>query len=483
MESLGIRFLIRTGALTATLAFMLSHSVAMADAVGGTEINVPGSGATVTEEVLEILRQSGTISESKYEELSKRAKAEDAADAKPKKDPDGWTVRWKNGTRIESNDGNFKIKFGGRLMLDFAQIWADNSLERAVNPRTGSGVEVRRARLFVSGTLYDRFIFRVNYGFANAGTGEVDMKDLYMGLTKLGPLGTVRIGHMKEDFSLEEMTSSKYIVFLERALPSVFNPVRNTGISAYNDFLDGRIRYAIGGFHETNKSGFGFENTPGPTTYHLTGRLTGLPLWINDGKTFIHLGIDYSHQFTKKGGKNLRYEQRPESHLASHYVDTDSIGVNNIDAIDLFTAEAAFGWNSLSAQAEYQSSLVTRSNAKDVYFWGAYGQVSWFATGERRRYDRKYANFSRPKVKKGFNPAKGKWGAWELAARVSYLDLNDGSGGVRGGELLDITGGVNWYLWSNVRVMANYVHSILMDAPGNGSGNGNLFEMRFQVDF
>ena len=140
---------------------MLSHSVAMADAVGGTEINVPGSGATVTEEVLEILRQSGTISESKYEELSRRAKAEDAADAKPKKDPDGWTVRWKNGTRIESNDGDFKIKFGGRLMLDFAQIWADNSLERAVNPATGSGVEVRRARLFVSGTLYDRFIFRV----------------------------------------------------------------------------------------------------------------------------------------------------------------------------------------------------------------------------------------------------------------------------------------------------------------------------------
>ena len=108
--------------------------------------------------------------------------------------------------------------------------------------------EMFLAPLFFAGTLYERFIFRVNFGFANTGDGSVEMKDLYLGLTKLGPAGTVRVGHMKEDFSLEEMTSSKYLVFMERALPSVFNPGRSTGLSAYNTFLEGRLRYALGGF-------------------------------------------------------------------------------------------------------------------------------------------------------------------------------------------------------------------------------------------
>jgi phosphate-selective porin OprO/OprP len=489
MKSLGIRTRTVKGALASFAALAMFTSVAAADAVAGKEIAVPGGGKTVTQEVLEILKRSGTISAAKYKELSRRLKAEEAS-SKTTANPDGWSVRWKNGTRVESNDGRFKIKFGGRLMLDFAQIWKDRDLEAAVPGNTGSGVEVRRARLYFSGTLYERFIFKVNLGFANVVDGTVEMKDLYLGLTKLGPVGTVRIGHMKEDFSLEEMTSSKYIVFMERALPSVFNPARNTGISAYNSFLAGRIRYAVGGFHETNSSGFGFPSddddpnyTAPLTTYHITARLTGLPLWLNKGETYIHLGADYSHQFVGNRDHYLRYRERPEAHLANRYVNTKKISANNIDAIDLFTGEFAFGWKSLSAQAEYQGSLVSRSGAaEDLYFWGVYGQVSWFATGERRSYNRKYGNFGRIKLKQNFDPAQGQWGAWELAARVSFLDLNEISRGVQGGELLDITGGVNWYLWPNVRIMANYVHSIMTDGE-NGEGNGDLFEMRFQVDF
>ena len=466
---------------------------------------------TVTEEVLEILKASGTISEQKYQELLERAQAEEAERAatakaaaeavqtskEPEgssadKDPKGWTVKWSNGTKLERNDGKFKLKFGGRAMLDFAQIWGDQSLRTSVddNGAFGSGVECRRCRLFAQGTLYDRFLFKFQVDFAGAGDGNpAELKDVYMGMTGLGPVGTVRIGNMKEDFSLEEMTSSKYIVFLERALPSVFNPVRNVGISGYNTFLDGRLRYALGGFHQTNDGAFGQKRNPGPTTYHITGRLTGLPYWADNGKKLIHLGIDYSHQFTGSGGTNaLDYAQDPEAHLAADYVDTGNIP--NVEAIDLFTGELAAGWNSLWAQAEWQGSLVQRrGNLEDLLFWGVYGQVSWFVTGEHRNYTPQYGNFGRTKLNNNFDPTAGTWGAFELAARVSYLDLNDRD--IRGGELLDITAGANWYLWPNVRVMANYVHSILrhgLPTPSGGllppgKGDGDLFEMRFQLDF
>jgi len=73
--------------------------------------------------------------------------------------------------------------------------------------------------------------------------------------------------------------------------------------------------------------------------------------------------------------------------------------------------------------------------------------------------------------KKGDGP-----GAWELAARLSYLNLNDD--GVDGGRLRDLTLGLNWYLNPNVRMMWNYV---LAD-PSDG-GDVSAFMWRFQIAF
>ncbi|MED5261589.1 MAG: porin [Myxococcota bacterium] len=463
---------------------------------------------SVTEEILEILKASGTISDAKYNELLERAEAEESAreeaaqaaaapaeiptDSSAKDDPTGWTVKWSNGTKIERNDGEYKLKFGGRVMLDMAQIWADRNLRQTLattnrdDNGTGFGVEIRRARIFAQGTLYKRFFFKASYEFGGTRNGgnAVEPKDIYMGMKKVGPLGTVRIGHMKEDFSLEEMTSSKYLVFMERGLPAVFNPVRNWGINAYNTFLDGRLRYALGGYRQTNESGFGFGGS-NTTSYHITGRLTGLPYWEDGGKKLIHLGLNYSHQFTSSGGATgLGYGERPEAHLALRYVNTGRLSAVPVDAVDLFTTEFAANWNSLAFQSEWQAALLDRRGADDVLLWGIYGQAGWFITGEHRNYSQKYANFGRTQLNSTFDPRAGTWGAFEIAARVSYLDLNDHD--IRGGRLFDVTAGVNWYLWPNVRIMANYIHSILMGRAAGaspGKGDGDLFQMRLQLDF
>ena len=82
----------------------------------------------------------------------------------------------------------------------------------------------------------------------------------------------------------------------------------------------------------------------------------------------------------------------------------------------------------------------------------------------------------RVKPKNNFDIQAGDWGAWQLAARYSYLDLTDE--GIRGGILSDITAGMNWYLFPNTRAMFNYVYAHL-----NGVGDTNIAEMRFQVTF
>jgi phosphate-selective porin OprO/OprP len=62
--------------------------------------------------------------------------------------------------------------------------------------------------------------------------------------------------------------------------------------------------------------------------------------------------------------------------------------------------------------------------------------------------------------------------------RLSNLDLNDAGAGVSGGELDDLTLGVNWYLDPTTRVMLNWVNADI-----RGLGEANALQARFQIDF
>lgn len=87
------------------------------------------------------------------------------------------------------------------------------------------------------------------------------------------------------------------------------------------------------------------------------------------------------------------------------------------------------------------------------------------------------------RLKKNFALGNGHWGAWELGVRYSILNLNDGE--IHGGEGRDLTGGLNWYLYPTLRVMLNYVYSIMKDRlnPSIDRGKLNIFQMRVQLAF
>ncbi|MEE8579977.1 MAG: porin, partial [Myxococcota bacterium] len=170
----------------------------------------------LAEELLEELCASGEIRETRCIELRAKPSYESNSRAAPAVGAAGaedWKVYWKDGLRIQRNDKLHSLKIGGRIMLDAAAIHQDNDVEAAIGGN-GTGVEFRRARLFVSGTLYERLIFKAQYDFAD---GEADFADVYMGLKGVPALGTVRVGHFKQPFGLEQLTSSKYIVFMERS--------------------------------------------------------------------------------------------------------------------------------------------------------------------------------------------------------------------------------------------------------------------------
>ena len=71
-------------------------------------------------------------------------------------------------------------------------------------------------------------------------------------------------------------------------------------------------------------------------------------------------------------------------------------------------------------------------------------------------------------------------GAWEVAARYSYIDLNDAN--IRGGIMQNATAGVNWYCNPYCKVVFNYIHSFVTDRSGVPS-EANAWGLRTQLDF
>ena len=83
-----------------------------------------------------------------------------------------------------------------------------------------------------------------------------------------------------------------------------------------------------------------------------------------------------------------------------------------------------------------------------------------------------------------FNPAAGDWGAFEIGARYSWIDLQDE--GMNGGEEQNVTAALNWYLFSNVMLRANYVYADVKDTGdvlSNASGDIHTFQARAQITF
>ena len=409
------------------------------------------------------LKEQLAEQKTKLEETQERlGKLEEMNKQEPGADPADFRVYWKQGLNLVTLDENFKLKIGGRLQTDWLFSSEDNAIKSDIGEQE-DGVEIRRARIYFSGLIYENVEYKLQLDFEG---GDADFKDAYLGLTDF-PLGTLRMGHFKEPFSLDELTSSKYITFLERALPNVFAPGRNMGFMLHNTCPDERMTTAIGVFRDTDDYGENVDDGG----YNITGRVTVLPIYENKGAQLLHLGAAYSY---RNPDDSIRYRQRPEAHLTDRFVDTGSFAGDQVDLVGL---EAALVDGPFSLQGEYMMADADRLSGSnsDVDFDGYYVQASYFLTGEHRRYKTTEGAFSRIKPKKNYSAAGGP-GAWELKARYSGLDLSDKD--ITGGELDNISAGLNWYLNPNTRIMWDYVH-----ADKDNIGEADMLMMRLQFDF
>lgn len=363
-------------------------------------------------------------------------------------------TKWDNGLKIESEDEQFKLKFGGRIMADYSLFNQNNDLDNAFNKlEITEALEIRRSRFFLSGSIYNNTAFKLQIDFTDK---KVSLKDVYIHLKNIPIVGNLQVGHFKEPLRLESLTTNKYITFIERAFPTDFTPERSNGIMIFNDFLNRRLSAQLGYFKPSNNKGRA-----------VTGRITGLLVNNEADNNILHVGAGFSH----RNIETYSISAKP-AHLAPEYIDTGDI--LNVKHVNMLSLEAAYILKSFTLHGEYMSSDV-KTDINNYNFSSYFGQASYFLTGESANIASSYHGFGRVKPNKNLGDGDGL-GAWELAFRFTSANLD--SKNIIGGQQENISIGLNWYLNSATRIKFNNVLANVKE-----KGNANVFQVRFQIDF
>jgi phosphate-selective porin OprO/OprP len=375
------------------------------------------------------------------------------------------------------------IKPHGSIQAD-AGWFSQSPANRATVGDVPDGADFRRARVGVSGSVWDN----VNYWFQMdfAFPGRPTFTDVWLDIVDVPYLGNVRVGQWKQYFGLEELTSFRFNPFLERASIFLFKPFRRLGAGFYDHSADESTTWAVSGFRAGNDQFGGDLGDAGG--WALAARLTHAPLYEDEGRRVVHLGASYHladpandlMRFGTFGGNAPEFGLISGTTITPSFVDTGPIPSNIYNA---FLVEGAWVNGPLSVQAEVVATYLSQIAGPPLRFWGGYVYATYFLTGEHRSYNRPLAVFDRVSPLQNFNPFQsGTWcgGAWEVAARLSYIDLSDRT--IQGGELTDITLGLNWYLNPYTKLTFNYIHAFL-DRPPAGASNADVYAVRAQVDF
>jgi phosphate-selective porin OprO/OprP len=176
----------------------------------------------------------------------------------------------------------------------------------------------------------------------------------------------------------------------------------------------------------------------------------------------VHLGFGVRHTDAKQG---IRYRTEPEFNKSPTFADTGLLTANNALTYNL---EAYWRKGPYWLGFEHIKSDVDSPEIGNPSFDGYHISASWALTGEMRSYRKRSGVFDPLPVAKSVN--QGGWGAWELAARYSNLDLSDGL--VDGGDMDIISVGLNWWLTQVAQFSVNYRHITLDQSGIEGSSSG-----------
>jgi len=379
---------------------------------------------------------------------------------------------------MSSADGNWTIAPTGRIHFD-AGVFLSQKPEGTTGPGTAaggklsSGVNVRRARLGVTGKAMGDFTYTL---ILDAGGGGGDstasINEARIGYTGIRNT-VIEAGYGSQYFVMEEASSSNDILFIERSTPTTLASNFNAGDPrASVGFRTWAPNWWVGAYltssapnvaHALTKRGFGAYQR---ATYQV----------VQNDLASVHVGVGAAQVFqVPNTGPNtassFTMSDRPENRIdGTALLSTGALGTvaNPVTGVQVYNAETAASYGGFFYQGEYFRYNIQRQGKPAAKFDGAYAQIS-YTIGGRRVYTPASGAYSGVNPVTPFSPKNGDWGAFEFAARISYADLTDHYMSslpasaqpfmVNGGRQTSYTGAINWFWNSNMLVKLNYIHT------------------------
>ena len=439
---------------------------------------------------------------------------------------------WKGAPEYADKEAGFTFKPRGRLQYDAGYIAnPDDDPNGSLATRNlGFNSRVRRIRLGAEGTIPGGFGYKFEMDYAN---GSVGFGDAIITYAPSGKPYSFTIGNHETMNGLEQITSSRFTSFMERAaFDDAFVNTRRIGVSAGYVSAAGDMRINAGLF-----TGHSIDGTFDNDSWIAAARATYSPLM---GANQLHFGVNFQHrefQSNNNGttasssgqastNQTARYRARPYTQTTDiRFVDSGNFAAKSDD---IFGLEFGGIFKSLHLAAEGQylksnaygdgdtldfsennlnrfpgdtvTALVPDGNPS---FWGAYLEAGYFLTGETRGY--KTGAWDRTKVLKPFS--KGGWGAVQLNGRVDYLNLDTGklkeafnndfqtgasaasTNYTRGGKQLGLLASVVWIPEDWMRFYLQYSHAFVTGGPladevsGLSSSDPDVDNYDYGVDF
>lgn len=377
--------------------------------------------------------------------------AEEAV-AKAAKDPTV-SLAANRGLSIKSPDG-LELKLRGVVHADGRFFVGD---ERT--PQNDTFL-FRRIRPSLEGGWGSLVAFRLTPEFAGDSTTIVDA---YVDL-KFDPRATVRIGKVKGPVGLERLQSASAIALVERGFPTELAPNRDLGVQLQGDLFSNRLNYVVGVYNGA-PDGRDASTTNVDNAFEYAGRVFWEP-FRNSANAWSGLGVGVAASVgeTFGAGNNVlpRYRTPGQVQFFGYGANVVGDGLRRRFSPQGYYYGGRFGLLGEYITSEQEVRVASgvgagRRKHLEHEAWQLTGSV--VLTGEDASF-RGVAKPNRP-----FTVGGEGWGAFELVGRYGELSLDDATFPLFANPATSArasrawTLGLNWYLNSNLKLVANYTEA------------------------
>jgi phosphate-selective porin OprO/OprP len=508
--------------------------IAVAVAAVCATLSMPALAADDMKNLMDLLLKKGVITQQEYDQNIKAAEDANENRAFKEKRLDSDVAKSNkfieknakngsvkpNGLGFESADGQHSINLTGRVHFDMRMNQNDfGTFADRDTASLADNFEIRRARIGFNGVVFKDIAYEVVANAVGSSTNIIDTAFITYGFNKAAQ---VRVGRFKQPFSLEELTSSNNIDFMERSYINQLAPSKKIGLMVFGEPV-ADMTYAVAAYQND------FNEV---TNQKSNGREGGARLTYNFANMFgqtdsvIHLGLAGTsgrYQTAATSSSNTASAASTTTRATFIGFRSENRGLANIyraqiggpllttadyggTADEPITVDKQLGGTEFVystgpyklqaeyAQAQFDASSSVSSGAGTVK--AAYAELMYNITGEKWSESYKAGVFGGIKPMSNFSASGSGTGALQLGLRFSQFDASDVTTTGTNDRIQNsakantTTLGLNWLLNPNARIMLNYSLTKFdtavtpLDVDGATAGKDeHIISLRSQLNF